>query len=249
MRGLLEKCLRTILRKLRFDIVPYGVDDVDPTTLSIIDRVKPFTLTGSERIAALCNAITYISQHQIEGDIVECGVWKGGSMMAAAMTLLANNSSERTLWLFDTFEGMSEPDEKDVDLHGNSSAEMLASADKKNSAIWAYSPLQEVKRAMGSVGYDESHIRYIEGKVEDTLPENAPDKIALLRLDTDWYQSTYHELVHLYPRLSIGGVLIIDDYGHWQGARQAVDQYLKEQKEVILLHRVDYTARIAIKMA
>jgi hypothetical protein len=100
---------------------------------------------------------------------------------------------------------------------------------------------------MQSTGYDARHIAYVKGKVEETLPQDAPDQIALLRLDTDWYESTYHELVHLYPRLAVGGVLIIDDYGHWQGARRAVDQYISENKLKLLLNRVDYTARICVK--
>jgi hypothetical protein len=94
-----------------------------------------------------------------------------------------------------------------------------------------------------------SHVRLVKGKVEDTVPKNAPEKIALLRLDTDWYESTRHELVHLFPRLLPGGVLIIDDYGHWQGARKAVDEYIAGNQVKILLNRVDYTGRIGVKIA
>jgi hypothetical protein len=90
---------------------------------------------------------------------------------------------------------------------------------------------------------------FIKGKVEETIPEQAPAQIALLRLDTDWYESTYHELVHLYPRLSPGGILIIDDYGHWAGARKAVDEYFAEHRLNLFLHRIDYTGRICIKTA
>ena len=90
-------------------------------------------------------------------------------------------------------------------------------------------------------------IRFVKGKVEDTIPKNTPEKIALLRLDTDWYESTYHELTHLFPLLSKHGVLIIDDYGHWQGARKAVDQYFGENNIQILLNRMDYSGRMAIK--
>ena len=94
-----------------------------------------------------------------------------------------------------------------------------------------------------------SHVRLVKGKVEDTVPKNAPEKIALLRLDTDWYESTRRGLVHLFPRLVPGGVLIIDDYGHWQGARKAVDEYIAGNQVKILLNRVDYTGRIGVKIA
>ncbi len=88
----------------------------------------------------------------------------------------------------------------------------------------------------------------IKGKVEETIPHDIPEKISILRLDTDWYESTYHELVHLYPRLVKGGVLIIDDYGHWQGARKAVDQYFQENNIPVLLNWIDYTGRVAVKI-
>ena len=77
------------------------------------------------------------------------------------------------------------------------------------------------------------------------IPKYLPGEIALLRLDTDWYKSTQHELIHLYPLLVGSGVLIIDDYGHWQGAKKAVDEYFSDKK--ILLNRIDYTGRISIK--
>jgi hypothetical protein len=86
------------------------------------------------------------------------------------------------------------------------------------------------------------------GKVEDTIPADIPEKIALLRLDTDWYESTKHELIHLFPRLQKGGVLIIDDYGFWKGARKAVDEYFAENNIQILLNRIDDTGRMAIKL-
>ena len=92
-------------------------------------------------------------------------------------------------------------------------------------------------------------VEFVQGRVENTLPAAAPPEIALLRLDTDWYESTRHELEHLYPRLVDGGVLIVDDYGYWQGARQAVDEYFGETGEAILLNRIDDTGRIAVKRA
>jgi hypothetical protein len=104
-----------------------------------------------------------------------------------------------------------------------------------------------VQRNLAGTGYDLASVKFIKGKVEETIPAHAPARIALLRLDTDWYESTRHELAHLFPRLVPGGVLILDDYGHWQGSRRAVDEYMAEHGIPILLNRVDYTARIAVK--
>jgi O-methyltransferase len=190
----------------------------------------------------LKNAVQYVINNDIFGDIVECGVWKGGSMMAVALTLQALEA-RRHLHLFDTFEGMTAPTTVDRNIEG----ELAATTMVARQGIWARSPIEEVKDAMRSTGYDERLINYVKGPVEDTLPRHAPSSIALLRLDTDWYESTKHELCHLFPRLNAGGVLIIDDYGHWEGARKAVDEYIAENRLPLLLHRIDYTARICVR--
>ena len=221
--------------------------DFDEATSSVCRYVQPFTMTSTERVYALCKSVEYIVAHDIPGDIVECGVWKGGSMMAVARTLMAKGSRKK-LHLFDTFEGMPQPAAVDKDFRGHAAALHLEREDKKKSHVWAYSPLDEVRRNLRDTGYDEKQVVYVKGRVEDTLPTSAPERIALLRLDTDWYESTYHELVHLFPRLSVGGVLIIDDYGHWAGARKAVDRYLQENQVKILLNRVDYTGRLGVKL-
>jgi O-methyltransferase len=168
-------------------------------------------------------------------------------MMAVARTLL-NKGAVRTLHLFDTFEGMPPPTDVDKNIRGEQAAQALANEDKNTSFTWAYSPLDAVEANLRQTDYDQSRLKFVKGKVEDTIPAHAPEQIALLRLDTDWYESTYHELVHLYPRLSVGGVLIIDDYGHWEGARRAVDQYFAEKKLKFLLNRIDYTGRIGVKL-
>jgi hypothetical protein len=122
---------------------------------------------------------------------------------------------------------------------------MLA-ATEKDSAVWAYATLEDVKQAMDETAFPAERIHYYKGKVEDTIPEHIPDKISILRLDTDWYESTRHELDHLYPRLSPGGVLLLDDYGWWDGARRAVDEWLEETGHPLLLMRMD-VGRLAIK--
>jgi O-methyltransferase len=221
--------------------------DFDAATQDLCRYVRPFTMTSAERIFALRQAVMHVVEHGIPGDIVECGVWKGGSMMAVARTLKELRATERNLHLFDTFDGMPTPGEEDVNLSDESAAALMSQSDKESGVVWAYGALEEVKRNLLSTGYPAERISFVKGKVEETIPMNAPAQIALLRLDTDWYESTYHELVHLYPRLSPGGVLIIDDYGHWKGARRAVDAYISEQKLRLLLNRIDYTGRICVK--
>jgi hypothetical protein len=208
----------------------------------VFEYVKPYTLTSPERIFSLRQAVKHIVDNKIEGSLVECGVWRGGSMMAIAKTLLSIGESSRDLFLFDTFEGMPEPTALDIDHNGEP-----ATKNWQDLNTWVAVSENSVKENVLKTGYNPSKIHLIKGKVEDTLPEKAPQKIALLRLDTDWYASTKHELEHLYPRLVQGGILIIDDYGHFKGSRQATDEYLIKHGIKTFLHRIDYTARMIIK--
>jgi hypothetical protein len=207
-------------------------------------QVQDWTLTSPERGLGLAQAVTYIEQQTIPGDIVECGVYKGGSAMLAALTLLRCNPTPiRKLWLYDTFEGMPRPSTQD-----RISATGQPVAARWHEGWWK-SPVSEVKRGMSKTGYPMNLVSLIKGNVLQTLEESIPEKIALLRLDTDWYESTKKELEVLYPLLAPGGVLIIDDYGHFTGARQAVDEYFSTQGQIPLLHRLDYTGRLMVKPA
>ena len=221
--------------------------DFEPAHFDVMRQVQPYTLTSPERIFAVIEATRYITRRRIPGAIVECGVWRGGSMMAAARTLQLLGETDRELYLFDTFEGMSAPTDRDVDFVGQRADNLLATTERKEDGIWVCVALEDVQQAVGTVGYPASQIHYVRGKVEDTIPANAPDQIALLRLDTDWYESTRHELEHLYPRLASGGVIIIDDYGHWKGSRQATDEFIAANPDFGMLTRIDYTGRLAIK--
>jgi len=220
--------------------------DFDGVDTELCLRVSPYTMTPPERIYALARAVEYTVGRQLPGAMVECGVWRGGSMMVVALTLLRLGVTDRELYLFDTFEGMTEPSEEDVKYSGERATDILART-SRDSNVWGVAPLEQVREAVLSVGYPEERIHFVKGAVEETLPTSAPEEIALLRLDTDWYSSTKHELLHLYPRLVHGGVLMLDDYGFWRGARQAVDEYLAENEVVLLLDRIDEEARIAIK--
>jgi len=232
------KILRTINRLSSSNITPY---DFSKDELRIIKYVEPYTMTSKERIISLIRAINYISKTKVKGDIVECGVWKGGSMMAAAMTL-SKLKDTRRLWLYDTFEGMTMPDRNDVSSYNNSA---LKEWDKNKA--WCYSSLDEVRKNISMTLYPKQFIKFVQGKVEDTIPTNVPEEISILRLDTDWYKSTKHELQHLFPRITKGGIIIIDDYGYWKGAKKAVDEYIKKNNINIFLSRIDETGRIGVK--
>jgi O-methyltransferase len=248
-----KKIIKSLVRRVGFDIVryrphhePVKLRDMTDHENKIVQCVKPYTLTGEERIAALMNAVGYVAEHNIPGDIAECGVWRGGSMMAVALALMYHGDSSRNLYLYDTFEGMSEPTNHDQSFDGLSAKSQLE-RDAVGTGIWCRSPIEDVRANVLSTGYPEERVHFIQGKVEETLPSIRPDCLSLLRLDTDWYESTKHELIHLFPLLDPRGVLIIDDYGHWQGARKAVDEYLAERQLNLYLHRVDYTCRVGIR--
>ncbi len=236
--------LRLVLRPFGYDVVRLRKAGVDrpERDQQILEQIRNYTQTGPDRVYALLDALRYVQRAQIQGAIVECGVWRGGSMMAAALAILDSGAPLRDLYLFDTFSGMSEPTRVDVDFKGRTAAWHL-----ERNPDFNLVEIDEVERNLASTGYASDRIHFVKGKVEDTLPASAPPEIALLRLDTDWYESTKHELVHLFPRVVKHGVVIIDDYGHFEGCRKAVDEYLTTLGAPVLLNRIDYTGRIFVK--
>lgn len=183
---------------------------------------------------------------------MECGVWRGGSSMAIATALRDLGSTSRHLHLFDTFAGMAEPGADDESFNPARSGEARAAwqAGRRSDGAndYCFASFEDVEQNMGSTGYPTERVHLVKGLVEDTIPAHAPARIALLRLDTDWYASTKHELEHLWPRLSVGGVIILDDYGCWRGARKATDEYFQEHGIKLFLERHGIPeARSAIK--
>jgi O-methyltransferase len=200
-------------------------------------QVKPYTKSSFARIEAMTAAIE--ATRDIPGDIVECGVWRGGNIILARKL-----APERVCWLYDTFAGMTKPQEVDVNRNGRPA---MASYMAK-PAGWSSASVDEVRGYLEQTGtLDDEKLRFVVGPVERTLlePENLPDRIAVLRLDTDWYASTKAELEALYPRLAPGGVLIVDDYGHWLGAQRAVKEYFG--KAMPPMTWIDYTAVSMVK--
>ena len=252
MRNMLKKVSQGLLGRLGWKMVRTSVlidekKDMDQEFLSVYQRCQPHTMTPIQRMYALYKAVEYVTRYDIPGDIVECGVWKGGSCMLCALELKRRGVMDRQIYLYDTFKGMAAPTAKDVAFEGVDMRHTWSNMQAGEHNTWCYSSLADVKHVITGTGYPMERFTFVEGKVEDTIPHTIPEKIAILRLDTDWYESTKHELIHLFPRLVQNGVLIIDDYGHWKGARAAVDEYFKEQLTPLMLHRVDYAGRVAIK--
>jgi O-methyltransferase len=222
--------------------------DMEEEFKAIHKKCKKFTITSVQKMYSLYTVTKYVVEHNIPGDMVECGVFQGGSSMIVALTLKNLNDFERKLYLYDTYTGMTKPGKEDTNYRNEDVEGIWRNHQRENYNTWAYAPLEEVKKNLCSTGYPKENIKFIKGMVEETIPNVIPDKIAILRLDTDWYESTYHELLHLFPRLSMHGVMLLDDYGCLKGARKATDQYLHENNIKILLNRIDYSGRIAIKV-
>lgn len=221
--------------------------DFSPEDRAIFDRVRPFTMTTNDNIKSLLEAVRYVHRARIPGAIVECGVWRGGSSMIAALTLQALGDTSRELYLYDTFEGMSRPTEADAFPDGTPAAtEFERTQLSSDSSDWCRATFEDVTANLRSTGYPAERLHFVRGKVEETIPATLPGRIALLRLDTDWYESTRHELEHLYPLLAPHGILIIDDYGYWSGARQATDEYFAARGLNFYLHRADQSSRVIV---
>jgi O-methyltransferase len=241
------------------EIEDYPIADIDRDHqfIRLFDQAKHYTMTSKDVMFSTYQAAKYVESRGIAGDVVECGVWRGGSALLAALTMrevragrkrsLVNKvlGARRKVWLYDTFEGMTAPTDKDIDVDGVQAGQYMDQY--SDDGKWCYASIEDVTDIFEKNKFKKSEIKMIKGDVLKTLKTAAPKKISLLRLDTDWYESTKAELEILYPRLSVGGVLIIDDYGHWAGARDAVDEYFAKNPSV-LLNRISYAVRVAIKI-
>jgi O-methyltransferase len=222
----------------------------DRAYADIFDKIAQYTMTardGLETTYALFQAVKYITENNIPGDIAECGVWRGGSMMLIAHALQHFGDLSRQLYLYDTFAGMTEPDDIDVDFDNRAMKPLWSKATGEGKVMGFGGYLAEVRENLRLTGYPEQQMNFIEGDVLRTIPATTPSRIALLRLDTDWYKSTLHELQHLYDLIVPHGVLIIDDYGWCRGARQATDEFFGARTFKPMMHRVDQGPRLMIK--
>lgn len=230
-----------------FNEIDYEVIEND--FFKIYEVCKTETMTSIEKLYSLYCSVNYVLDNNIQGDFVECGVWRGGSAMLMALILQSRNKNNRKIFLYDTFNGMTAPTEHDIHVYSGKTASHISQQDYNSEhSKWCNASINIVKENMDKTGYQSDKIIYVEGRVEDTIPENLPQEISLLRLDTDFYESTLHELNYLFPLLSKNGVLLSDDYGFWEGQKKATDRYFKEHDIHLLMHRIDYAGRVAIKI-
>jgi hypothetical protein len=192
-----------------------------------------------------------VVKRPVAGAYVECGTWRGGSSMAAALELQRLGDTTRALWLYDTFEGMPRPTKRDVLIKDGRAAIDAWTPRQRgdDESTWCHVGVEEVRSNLASTGYPVDRMRLVRGKVEETLRvgDNLPETIAILRLDTDWYSSTKAEMELLFPRVAAGGVVIVDDYGTWAGAKEAVDEYFAAAGLAYLMNRIDKGSRLFVK--
>jgi len=243
------KLKRELARPFRRNAPPSIPLDFSSFQKTLLQKVRPYTMTSNERVAVLESAVRHVVSENYPGAFVECGVAKGGSTMAMAYTLLELGITDRELFLYDTFEGMPEPEEVDRGRFGEPAAKSWRKRrDEQGRSTWINHGLEEVRANLALTGYPGPRLHFVKGKVEETLPAAAPpDAIAILRLDTDWYASTKAEFDHLYPKLVRGGIVIIDDYFRWQGARKAADEYVAEHRIPMFWVRVDDASVVGVK--
>jgi hypothetical protein len=223
--------------------------DMEPEFVALYAQARAYTLTSVECMYALYQAVKFIHANKVPGAMVECGIWRGGSSMMIALTLGALGDTSRDIYLYDTYAGMTRPE--DVDIRSRDGMEQISrwqAFERDGYNEWTHAALDEVRANMRATGYPEDKLHFVEGDVETTIPAVAPEEISVLRLDTDWYRSTRHELHHLYPKLAPGGALIIDDYGAYEGSRKATDEYFAGAASPIFLGRIDEAARIGFKL-
>lgn len=183
-------------------------------------------------------ALRTVLANSVEGEIAECGVFRGGAFCFFIEVVASLFGSARRFWAFDTFDGFP----SDVD-------ERLIDGSRFSRESWHTDSFEHVFRNnVERTAYPKDRIEVVRGSVLDTIPAHGPKTLAFLHLDTDYYEATSHELAHLYDRVSRGGAIMIDDYGHFEGCRRAVDEFLQGRKPQPVMLRADYTGRILIKV-
>ena len=254
LNNIKKKLVREVDKGIRKVLAPKNVRELPPEwpvdfsdfSKNLWRTVSPYTMTSKERVISLEAAVRYLCAYDIAGDMVECGVAAGGSVMAIAVTLMDLGTSDRHLWLYDTFEGMPAPTEHDIGRFDTPAMKLYKKRHNQEGG-WIRFSVEDVKANVLSTGYPEAQFQFIQGKVEESLLKSVPQRIALLRLDTDWYESTKSEMEILFPLVAPGGLILLDDYFRWMGSRKAVDEYIAQNGIRIFWTRIDDHSVIGVK--
>lgn len=204
--------------------------DVRKIRLMLSVRLKPYTMLSYPRLANLYEVASVLEREGIEGSLVQCGVWNGGSA-----GLIATVSPNRELWLFDSWEGMPEPSAFDVSSIGRQGT--------KGEALGSEHRVEQVLFRKLRLNREKVHM--VKGWFQDTIPVHKAriGKIALLHIDADWYESVRLCLERLYNNVVPGGFVVIDDYGYWQGCDKAVHEFLEKRKLTVDLKKIVYAGK------
>ena len=246
---MIAKKIRNLLRVIKKPLIKKedfwkkNIPEIDEENKKLIESIGEHSLTPLIRRWTLIKSLHYINKKKLIGDIVECGIWRGGNLfLAKKIQDKYSKEFKRKFYGFDTFEGMPKPSSKD----GIKINEIYQNFKNRNEP-WTKASIEDVKNSTNFFFSEVDDFKFIKGMVEDTLKDekNLPNKISLLRLDTDLYESTKIELNTLYPLLVEKGVLIIDDYGDFPGCRKAVDEYFSDKN--VLMTSVDKSCRLIVK--
>jgi hypothetical protein len=243
---------RVDVKKIRETYPHVRYKDVTAEEKCALIEASQITLATSKTIVQLIQTVRYVIDNSIPEDLVECGVFQGGNAVVMIRTLLNAGVTDRTIYLYDTFEGFWMREKIDYEYGMGPALDTWRQFKRKGDSTvdnsdWLRFPIEKASSRVLGMGYPEQKVIFVKGMVEDTIPNVAPQQIALLRLDTVFYRSTKHELIHLYLKLSGNGVLIIDDYGALDGARVAADEYFKENNVPFYLNRLDEQVRSGVK--
>ena len=246
---MLKKLVKGLIETMGYEVISKSLPkkslvELSPEIVGTLETCMPYTMTSWERLQGIAIAVNYLNANEIQGDFVECGVWAGGSIGAAC--LVDEKFGSRDYWLYDTFEGMTKPALHDGEI---AISEFRRLESENGYSDWCRVSVNDVKENLSNLGLSLERAHFIQGDILKTLldPVNVPKQISLLRLDTDWYESTKIELEILFDLITPGGVLIIDDFGYWEGSRKAVEEFFQRRALKPMIFPIDHDARMVIK--